>query len=213
MVRVLTLVGAGVLLLLAYVGYPYLTIWQLDQAVNSQNESAINALVDWDSVGAGLSDDLNGLFDQPDPASDDPMDQVAANLLGIFSDYLVDPIVDFYTTPRGLTYLLNTQVILDDPGEALEDDFPSEDTWFDHISLAGLTGLTSFHVVVQYPADSGKARSDHGPMTLEFRLQGVKWRLTRVRLPLDGIAAASGPGEAPGNALDEAHDDLDHPKR
>ena len=64
------------------------------------------------------------------------MDELAAGLLGLFSDFLIDPIVAFYATPEGLEYLLNTQVILDDPGEVLEVDFPSEDTWYDHIAFA-----------------------------------------------------------------------------
>jgi len=188
MVRGLTLAGTAVLLLLLYTAYPYATIWQLDQSVTSQNESALEGLVDWDSLGAGLEDDLEGLFDHPDPASDDPMDQLAENLLGVFSDFLIDPIVAFYTTPRGLAYLLNTQVILDDPGEALEEDFPSEDTWFDHISSAGFTGPTSFRVEVSFPTDSDKALSEEGPMALEFRLQGIRWQLVRVRLPLEDLA-------------------------
>lgn len=188
MVRVLSLVGAVALLGLLYAIYPYATIWQLDQAVTTQNESALDGLVDWESLGAGLEADLDGLFEHPDPASDDPMDQLAGNLLGVFSDFLIGPIVDFYTTPRGLAYLLNTQVILDDPGEALEEDFPAEDTWFDHISSAGFTGLTSFRVEVAFPADSGKVLSEEGPMALEFRLQGIRWQLTRVRLPLDDLA-------------------------
>lgn len=188
MVRVLTLVGAVALLGLLYAIYPYATIWQLDQAVTTQNESALEGLVDWEALGEGLEADLEGLFEHPDPASDDPMDQLAGNLLGVFSDFLIGPIVEFYTSPRGLAYLLNTQVILDDPGEALEDDFPAEDTWFDHISGAGFTGLTSFRVWVAYPEDSDKVLSEQGPMVLEFRLQGIRWQLVRVHLPLEDLA-------------------------
>jgi len=189
MVRVISGLGVAFVLIFGYVLYPYLTIWQLDQAVNAQNETALNALVDWDRIGAGLTADLEGLFDHPAPGSDEPMDQVAENLLGIFSDYLIQPIVEFYTSPRGLLYLLNTQVILHDPAEALEEDFPAEDTWFDHIERAGFTGVTGFEVVVQYPQESGKARSDHGPMMLEFALEDFRWRLVEVHLPLDGIEA------------------------
>lgn len=188
MVRGLTLVGSVVLIGLLYIIYPYATIWQFDQAVIAHNESALEGLVDWDTLREGLEGDLEGLFEHPDPASDDPMDQLAGNLLGVFSDFLIDPIVAFYTTPRGLAYLLNTQVILDDPGEALEEDFPAEDTWFDHISSAGFTGLTSFRVEVAFPAESGKVLSDEGPMALEFRLQGMRWQLVRVHLPFENLA-------------------------
>jgi hypothetical protein len=180
--------GVGVALLVAYLAYPYVTIWQLDQAVIAQNEDALEALVDWESVGAGLEQDLEALFERPDPASDDPMDELADNLIGIFTDFLIGPIVDFYTTPRGLAYLLNTQMILEDPGEALEEDFPAEETWFNHIDAASFAGPERFRVVVGYPSENGKARRDQAPMVLEFQLQNFRWQLVRVRLPLDDLA-------------------------
>ena len=182
--------GAGVLLL-AYLAYPYVALWQLDQAVTAQDEAALNAMVDWDSVGYGLEQDLEGLFERPEresgAASDDPMESIAENLIGIFADFMIDPIVDFYASPRGLAYLLNTQIILEDPGEALEEDFPAEDTWFDHISFAFFGGPAHFRAWVQYPEESGKGLREQGPMVLEFRLQNFRWQLTRVHLPLSDL--------------------------
>jgi hypothetical protein len=182
------LIGAGVALVIAYIGYPYLTIWQLNQAVNAKYEATLESLVDWESLEYGLEQDLEGLFERPDPTSNDPMDELAESLLGIFSDFLVDPIVAFYASPEGLAYLLNTQVILEDPGEVLEEDFPAEDTWYDHIAFAFFQSPAEFRVTVRYPEARGKGRSEDEPMVLVFRLQHFKWQLTRVHLPLESIA-------------------------
>ncbi len=188
MVRVLIGVAAAAFLLLAYAAYPYVTIWQLNQAVNEKDASALEALVDWDSVGEGLSADLVGLFGQPDPESADPMDELEENLIGIFADFMIDPLVAFYTTPDGFAHLLSTQAILEDPGAVPEEE-PGGDTWYDHISFAFFTGPATFHVAVRSPEESNDGASEAASMVLEFRLQSFRWQLTRVNLPLDDLAA------------------------
>lgn len=181
-------IGLGALLVLAYAALPYVTIWQLNQAVNARDVAALNEMVDWASLRGGLAYDLESQFEPPQAASDDPMEEAAGNLLGIFTDMLIGPIADFYASPQGLIYLLNGQVILDDPGEALEEDFPAEESWFDHIRFAFFGGPGQFKVWVDGPAPRGKGADDTAPMVLEFRLQNFRWQLTRVHLPLDGIA-------------------------
>ena len=71
MIRALTGIGLAVLMLLSYAAYPYVTVWQLNQAVTNQDVEALAALVDWNSLSDGLSADLEGLFEAPDPESDD----------------------------------------------------------------------------------------------------------------------------------------------
>lgn len=129
----------GLVLLVAYGAWPYMTLRQLDQAVAAQDEAALDQLIDWARVGQGLEQDLEAMFDgsyNSNGDNGDPLDSLAENLLGIFADLMIDPVVNFYMTPRGIAYLLNTQIILEDPLEVFEDDFPSEDTWADHISFA-----------------------------------------------------------------------------
>ncbi len=173
----------GLLLLAGYAAWPYVTVYQLDAAIRAQDEPALDRMVDWNSLAFNLEQDFDAVFAVD--AEGDPEDELAANLIGIFTDLLVEPIVSFYTTPRGLAYLLNTQVILDDPFEVLEEDFPAEDTWANHIGFAFFSGPAHFRVRVNALADAKGTRGE--PMILEFRLQNFSWQLTRVRLPIDEI--------------------------
>ncbi len=187
--------GLGLILLIGYGAWPYLTLYQLDTAVVDQDVKALDNLVDWESVAQGLEQDLEALFEDAYDASsgadgsENPLDSLAENLLGIFADLMIDPIVNFYMTPSGLAYLLNTQIILEDPSEVFEQDFPSEDTWADHISFAFFSGPTTFFANAEFPEGraSEKDARTHDTMTLEFRFQNFRWQLTRVHLPLDDI--------------------------
>jgi hypothetical protein len=179
--------GLAVLVVLAYIAFPYVTIWQLNQAVNARDEAALERLVDWESLSGALEADLNAQFQGVPGGEGDPMAEAAANLMGIFAELLVAPVVAFYASPEGLVYLLNGQVILDDPGEAFEPDFPAEDTWFDHIDGAFFGGPAMFRVRVEGAAAHKDGEEDF-PLVLEFRFQSFKWQLTRVYLPLDDIA-------------------------
>ncbi len=181
------LIALGAAFIVAYGATPYVALYQLDQAVSNRNEAALDRLVDWQSVGQGLEADLEALFEPPNRSDGDFMENIAESLMGIFTDVMINPVVDFYMTPRGLAYLLNTQIILDDPAEVFKDDFPAEETWFDHISFAFFTGPGRFQATVRYPEEGTNKDPLIAPMVLEFRLSDFRWQLVRVQLPLDEI--------------------------
>lgn len=171
--------------LVAYFGWAYLTLYQLDQAVRTQDVQALDQLVDWDNVSFRLERDLATVFES---AAGDPGEEQTDldALLGFFSNLLISPIADFYASPRGLAYLLNAQIILENPEELLNENFPDDDTWYDHITWAYPTGPSSFRANVVFP--EGKDRALHGePLRLELRFQDFHWQLVRVKLPLEHI--------------------------
>jgi len=185
------LAGILGLFVVLWVVYPYMTLYQLNQAVSAQDEAALDRLINWDRVGRNLEADLEGVFDADrGDGSDDPMEQLAENLLGIFTDFIISPVVAFYMTPEGIAFLLNTQIILDDPMEVFQDDFPAEDTWYDHISFAFFSSPTTFFATVKYPEDrqGPKTQTVGTEMTLVLRFENFGWRLSRIRLPLDHIS-------------------------
>ncbi len=177
--------GVPLVALSAYFGWAYLTLYQLDQALRDQDVAVLNELVDWDSVGYRLEEDLHGLFGGPGEDSDEDL-SVTEALLGLFSNLLVGPIADFYASPEGLAYLLNAQIILENPQELLDAEFPEELSWYDHISVAYPTGPASFRAHIVYPENEQRALNGN-PLVLELWFRDFHWQLAAVDLPLDAL--------------------------
>ncbi len=177
--------GIPVAALAGYLGWAYLTLYQLDEAVRRQDNAALNELVDWNSVAHRLEDDLSEIFQSATgDEGEEPSDLDA--LLGFFSNLLINPIAHFYASPEGLAYLLNAQIILENPQELLNEDFPDDDTWFDHVRIAYPIGIASFRAEIVFP--EGKDRAlDGEPLVLDFRFQDFRWQLVRVGLPLEAL--------------------------
>ena len=53
------LVSVPIIVLIGYLLWSYLTLYRLDQAINEADAIALEELVDWTSVRAGLRDDMN----------------------------------------------------------------------------------------------------------------------------------------------------------
>jgi len=176
--------GFPAIFLIAWVAWPYLTLYQLNQAVTDQDTKALDRLVDWDSVGMHLSNDLEGMFDdQRGDGSDDMTEGLVDILINSFTDLMIVPVVNFYTTPRGLSYLLNTQNIIDNPMDVFDDDFPNGETWYDHISFAFFSSPVTFKARLQYPEESTKNDMSDTDMTLVLHFTGFRWQLGRIELP------------------------------
>lgn len=179
---------AALLAVAVYFGSAYLTLYQLDEAVRTQDEVALDELVDWDMLGYRLEQDLREVFSS-NPEDFESDGDVTNVLLGLMADLLINPIVDFYASPEGLAYLLNAQIVLESPEDILDEDFLSEDTWYDHVSAAYPAGVMSFSAVVVYPDDDVKRPSGGEPIVLHLRFQDFRWQLVHVELPLDRLGS------------------------
>ncbi|GGF02980.1 hypothetical protein GCM10011611_05600 [Aliidongia dinghuensis] len=169
-----------------YVAYPYLALTQLVDAVESGDPAQLEPKVDWPSVRQGFKDDFNGALAAR--VSGQPDNGFAALGLALGAK-LVGGAVDALVTPEGLTGIiqagrrdkaaaaaLGSSSGLSSPAPTDNEGKPRHT----HVVWAFFDGLTSFTARVR---GRGEADSDP-PVRLRLQLEGGRWILTRVFLPV-----------------------------
>jgi hypothetical protein len=115
---VLWLVPLAGLLLLAYAWFsPYLTLRGIQQAIQSNNPSALERYIDFPRVRESLKADLNRML--VEQASQDQSGFGALGLL--FLAPLMDQLVNALITPAGLASIGTGQELQEDSLEAVRD--------------------------------------------------------------------------------------------
>src|SRR5215213_9228256 len=81
----------------AYVAYPYITLWQLGQAIRNGDAATLHSLVNWPKVREGIKEDICDL--PPDPS------QASASLPAFGSSFVRGVMankVDRHVTPEAV---------------------------------------------------------------------------------------------------------------
>jgi len=196
------IVAALAVAICAWIAWPYWSLYSLIAAVRDADIVGLEASVDWNSVRAGLRDDLKAalmakMAKETQGAEDNGLQMGIAMMLG---PMIVDKAIDSYVTPQGLISLLKAQAPQNNQaaagtnaGTSSTSAVTSEPahqprlTW-DQIRYAFFTGPTSFRIDV-----SGKQGTDFQDqiITLLFRWDG-SWKLTRVLVPPELLESAKG---------------------
>jgi hypothetical protein len=153
--RGIRLAGPLLLLLsaLAYLAWPYATLWRLDRALVSDDRAALAALIDLDAVRTALARWLDkGIKEAPLSPSDD------------FIDWLERGI------RRDGTAILERRVSLEWVRNRLLARSPPGSGIFPPMTYAFFEGPTRFAVRLGEPGQS--------PMHLTLSLDGLSWRVT-----------------------------------
>jgi hypothetical protein len=189
--------GAAALctLVALYVAYPYYTLHRLESALESGDRVALEELVDWPSLRAGLKDDLNtmatrALAEQAGP-SGDPEAALGMGIAAMFMPVLVQRAVDAYVTPAGIATLMRREAAT---GTAAEDGPRAED-WRFEVHRAYFAGPASFRFEFSNPDDPRPE-----PAIGVLGLQGLRWRLTRLILPIEDLVPGGLAPPAPSSA-------------
>lgn len=160
--------GAAALLAALVVGWyltaPYVTLWRLRAAVESEDEEALRALVDFPRVRANLTEDLRGVAgpEIEERIEDSPLAGVG-RMLG---DAAVEELVEAYVSPEGLFSLTRGR----NPRSGVPpSDEPPELT----IRRRGLDTFVA----------TGETELGRSP-DFVFTRQGLSWRLVRIDLGL-----------------------------
>lgn len=95
----------------AYAGYPYLAMYELAQAVKTQDTATLEEKVDWSSIRQGLKDDLSAALAMSMQTQQTPDNNAGFQMLGTmigakFADIMIDQMV----TPAAFTMMLRRQV-------------------------------------------------------------------------------------------------------
>jgi hypothetical protein len=158
------------LIALAYVAYPYVTLYRIDHAIDTGNAKTLKTLVDWSSVREGIKEDICDNLDGSRATT-------TSSELPAFGASFVRGVaagaVDQQVTPQGLVAAARHS---GDDAAANRADV--------HVGWAFFNDLTHF-VVSLHAGDRPQ------PIRLELSLQSTQWRVTRVWLPPDLLDEAN----------------------
>jgi len=158
------------ILLVAYVGYPYLTLYWINNALLDNNKVSLERLVDFPQVRAGLKSQVK---EQVMATADEKAEKrpilggIGEALAKLFAPGLVDSTVDGLVTPEGI---LDNPVVVEHRKEGK--------SFADFITYAFFAGPTTFTFDIKDP-DERNSPQVQAIMTLD----GFRWRVVDLRVP------------------------------
>jgi hypothetical protein len=158
------------ILLAAYIGYPYLTLYWLDRALLTDDQPALTRLVDFPLVRERLKAEvkLDVLGKAQEMAEERPILGIfGAALAGLLAPALVDSAVDGTVTPDAI---LNAETVVEHRREGK--------SFADFVTYAFFATPTEFTVDLKDPA-----KPDSPTLTAIMELTGFRWRIVAVKLP------------------------------
>jgi Protein of unknown function (DUF2939) len=163
------LIGA-ILVVAAYSGYPYLTLYWIDHALLTDDQSALESLVDWPSVRQQLKAEVKlALIEaaQNQVGKDSFAGVFSGALTALLVPTLVDSAVEERVTPEKV---LNSEVVVKHRQE--------QKSFADFVTYAFFASPTEFRIDLKDPKDA-----DSPTITALMRLSGLRWRVVAIKLP------------------------------
>jgi hypothetical protein len=166
-----TFIGALLAVALAYVAYPYVTLYRLGQAIRNGDASSLETMVDWAAVREGIKEDIC------DTVIDEPAEAKTGSQLPPFGAGFVRGIagnaVDARVTPQALA------AVAQEPAQA-----PAPKDAMVRVSWAFFAGPSEFLVALQAPGQPT-------PIKLQMEFRRGAWQIIRVWLPPELLAQAN----------------------
>jgi len=160
----------AVLLAAAYVGYPYLTMYWIDRALITDDETALIRLVDFPRVREGLKADLKlQVLDKAQAAAENRpiLGAFGAALAGLLGPTVVDSAVDGMVTPRAI---LDSDIVVEHQRK--------DESFAPFVTYAFFSAPTRFRFDLKDPN-----KADSPTITAEMALVGPRWRVVAIELP------------------------------
>ena len=158
----------------AYVAYPYVTLYRLGSAIRGADAATLESLVDWPAVREGIKEDVCDL------GTDDSGPKAGAELPPFGASFvrgITSSSIDKAVTPQALLAAATSPLPANRP--------PQPPRGADvHVNWAFFDSPTTFMVSLQPP---GQVE----PIKLEMDLHHGRWRVRRVWLPAELLAAGS----------------------
>jgi len=154
-------IGALMVIALAYVVYPYATLYRLGLAIRHGDAATLENMVDWYAVREGIKEDIcDSVFDQPSQAAGKLPPFGAGFVRGIASNA-----IDSAVTPEALASAAQQSEAASAPQGASV-----------RVSWAFFAGPSAFAVELASPGQAA-------PIKLQMELRDGSWQVTRVWLP------------------------------
>lgn len=203
----------GVLLLLvaAYVGWPYYTLYRINAALDAGDRAALDSLVDWQALREGLRSEVAAIHAPPAAGGAAAGDSSA--LAALIAPKVNELLVDAYASPQGLARLIreNRVEATAPPPAPRAPAAADDDVEFTPALIRALAfardKLVEAKTLVGHTYESLRAEYDYvfftdpvtfrveyaaaspakvAPLVLVLRLGNGGWRLTAVTLPRAG---------------------------
>jgi hypothetical protein len=156
-------IGACLAIAMAYGIYPYVTLYRLGQAIRNGDASALQSMVNWESVREGIKEDIcDMVVDQPPQAkANGQLPPFGAGFVrGVATN-----VVDKQVTPEALVQATHQpDASQNATGAAVQ------------VSWAFFAGPSTFLVDLNGPGQPD-------PIKLQMNLRDGAWHVTRVWLP------------------------------
>lgn len=169
-----------VILLAAYIGYPYLTLYWLDRALLTDDKESLTRLVDFPKVQANLKGEVQGqvLGKADEFAEKRPiLGAFGQALAKLFAPDLVDSAVDSMVTPEAI---LNNDIVAEHRRK--------DESFANFVTYAFFASPTEFTFDLKDPE-----KPDSLTLTAVMELTGFRWRVVAVKLPPVGSWFADRP--------------------
>jgi hypothetical protein len=182
-ISLLALVGVG------WLAWPYYALYDLWSALREGDTARLENRIAWDSLREGLRGDLNALFLQKMRAEAETGNAGGAGLAMLLAPAIINQVLDGYLTPQVIGNLIRTGKPQHIGTETNREDGSLDSNQFSlkQIRYAFFSGGPLRFKVEVVPPETDQPVQ--GTLTLLFRWNG-DWRLTRVILPADVLAAS-----------------------
>ncbi len=161
----------GVLLAIYIGAAPYITVYQMRSAAESQDGEALSEHIEFPSIRQSLKDQMNAMF-MKEMAKDEMKDNPFAALGAAFAGIMVDKMVEAYITPAGITQLMSGEK----PRQKEEDS--SSEPARKPLSDASMSYESLDKFVVRVKGNNEEEAK------FVLRRRGFGWKLTDIIIPL-----------------------------
>jgi hypothetical protein len=176
-------VGIGV----AYLSYvsPAATLEKIKNAARENDKDRLRDLIDFDSVKAGLKEDIKALMvaSSSQELKANPFAAPGMALAGM----MVDPLVEAIVTPTGLTNLIekaSSDPLKNETGSKASENSPKAVDARDDVRIdQGYDDFSRYRVRIGHSGDKPGQF-----LTVTLKREGLfSWRMTRISLPSDRL--------------------------
>ncbi len=166
----------GFLVVGYFAGAPYLTAYQLQNAVVERDQEALSEHVDFPALRESLKEELSAAMLREVRGEDNALAALGVALVGV----VVDRMIDAYVTPAGLRSLMTN------PGKQVDNStespgvLPESSSLSDRLDVEinmGYRNVSRFDIVAM-DKETGVQ------VSFVLRRSGIGWKLKEIRLPL-----------------------------
>lgn len=165
---------------------PYVTLYQIKEAVEQSNSEKLARYIDFTAVRQDLKEQLKGFLSTKKESIQKVaplLELLGADLVGRLTDTMVDRVVDTLVTPAGMDELMRGKIILEQvrrPEKNPEGLPTGPGGQPPDVSLR-------YKSTSQFVADIVNQSDPSKKAQLILTRRGLHWKLTAVKLPLESI--------------------------